>query len=113
MTQTLTQIMSTPQSSTTPKRPDRPRSRPTSGADPPGIDTDDAGLERLYDDLFGTPALRPRKGTIFSGVYELAIERPMEAEDAVEAARSEFYRGDHPFDYGISETAAAAGGPGR
>jgi len=34
----------------------------------------------------------------------------MDAERAVEAARSEFYREGHPFDYQISESAATVGG---
>jgi hypothetical protein len=39
-----------------PKEPESARSRPTSGAESPPIDTDSGGAE-AYDDLFGTPAL--------------------------------------------------------
>ncbi|MCS4198533.1 hypothetical protein GGP46_003404 [Salinibacter ruber] len=46
-------------------------------------------------------------------MYDLATERLHEAEQAVEAARSEFYREGHPFDYQISESAATVGGQGR
>jgi hypothetical protein len=70
-------------------------------------------VEALYDEFFGTPALGPPKGKVFSEVYERAVQRLEEAERAVEAARSEFYRGDHPFDYPISESAAEAGGQDR
>jgi hypothetical protein len=54
-----------------------------------------------------------RRGDVFSDVYDLATERLHEAEQAVEAARSEFYRGEHPFDYSVTESAATVGGPGR
>lgn len=91
----------------------RARPRPTSGAHPPGVDTAPADLEALYDELFGAPALGPSRERVFSGVYELAVERLMAAEDAVDAARSEFYRGDHPFDYQITESAATVGGQNR
>ncbi len=99
--------------SESPSRRDKRRSAPPSGARPPGVDTAQADLEALYDELFGAPALGPSRERVFSGVYELAVERLMAAEDAVGAARSEFYRGDHPFDYQITESAATVGGQDR
>jgi len=57
-TDAVAQIMQgTESSTTTEKRPDRPRSNvPTSGDGAPPTDGDDAGAVS-YDSLFGTPAL--------------------------------------------------------
>jgi hypothetical protein len=71
---------------------------------------DDGNLGRLYDQLFDTPALGPSRQRVFFDVYELVVERLMDAERAIEAARAEFYRGDHPFDYSVTESAATVGG---
>ncbi|MCS4116328.1 hypothetical protein [Salinibacter ruber] len=64
----------------------------------------------LYDKISGTPALGSSRERVFFDVYGLAVERLLDAERAVEAARHEFYRGDHPFDYEISESAPTVGG---
>jgi hypothetical protein len=96
--------------------PERARLRPsragptTSRTGPPDSETSDEDLQRLYNKIFGTPALAPPRERAFFDVYELAVERLMDAERAVEAARSEFYREGHPFDYQISESAATVGG---
>jgi hypothetical protein len=111
---TMQTMQKTTRSDSEHKEPDRrARPRPTSGARPPGVDTAPADLEELYEQLFGAPALGPSRERVFSGVYELAVERLMAAEDAVDAARSEFYRGDHPFDYSVTESAATVGGQNR
>lgn len=72
-----------------------------------------AWFKRLYRRFFGKPALSPRKGEVYFKVYKLASERLMEAERAVEDARSAFYRSDHPFSYQISESATPVGGQDR
>jgi len=94
---------------TEPKTPKQTRSYPASRAGPPDS-TNDGKPEQLYSRLFSTPALRPQREEVYSRVYELAVESLVEAENAVEDARSEFYRGGHPFHYEINEAAEAAGG---
>jgi hypothetical protein len=82
----------------------------TSWRVPPDSSVDETQLDHLYNRLFGPPALSGKRGGVFSDVYDLATERLHEAEQAVEAARSEFYRGDSPFDYSVTESAATVGG---
>jgi hypothetical protein len=81
----------------------------TSWRVPPDSSVDEGRLDHLYNRLFGSPALSPRRGDVFSGVYDLATERLFEAERAVEAARHEFYRGDHPFHYEIKSASEGGG----
>jgi hypothetical protein len=81
----------------------------TSWRVPPDSNVDEGRLDRLYNRLFGPPALSLRRGDVFSDVYDLATERLHEAEQAVEAARSEFYRGDHPFNYEIKSASEVGG----
>jgi hypothetical protein len=93
------------------KTPERVSKSKSEGNPPdPG---DDSNLGRLYDQLFGTPALGSSRERVFFDVYGLAVERLIDAERAIEAARSEFYRGDHPFDYSVTESAAMVGGQDR
>jgi len=90
------------------------RSRSTSRGDPP--DPDDSDLARLYDQLFSTPTLGPSALEVtaalesFARVFEVAKDRPAVARAAVRAAEPAFFRGGHPFDYQISESAATVGG---
>jgi len=91
-----------------PKASRQARSRSTSRGDPP--DPDDSNLARLYEDLFGTPALGPSAALeAFARVFEVAKERPAVARAAVRAAEHAFFR-TGPFDYQISESAATVGG---
>ncbi|WP_259090405.1 hypothetical protein [Salinibacter ruber] len=92
--------------------PKRKRGKPYSAsrAGPPDSETNGEDLERLYDKIFGTLTLGPSRERVFFDVYGLAVERLIDAERAIEAARSEFYRGDHPFDYSVTESAATVGG---
>ncbi len=97
-----------------PKASRQARSRSTSRGDPP--DPDDSDLARLYEDLFGTPALGPSALEVtaaleaFARVFEVAKERPAVARAAVRAAEPTFFRTGDPFDYQISESAATVGG---
>jgi len=91
------------------------RSRSTSRGDPP--DPDDGDLARLYDQLFGTPALGGLSAPeataalwAFARVFEVAKDRPAVARAAVRAAERTFFRTGDPFDYSVTESAATVGG---
>jgi hypothetical protein len=95
-----------------PKTHRQARSRSTSRGDPP----DDGDLERLYEDLFGTPVLGPSalEATAaleaFARVFEVAKDRPAVARAALSAAERTFFRTGDPFQYDVRETAVEAGG---
>ena len=97
-----------------PKASRQARSRSTSRGDPP--DPDDSDLARLYEDLFGTPALGPSALEVtaaleaFARVFEVAKDRPAVARAALSAAERTFFRTGDPFQYDVRETAVEAGG---